>query len=71
MENITRVEKPARGGQKLNPCPFCGSDEIVYAEYESGAGLRWRVVCSGCMATVDPGYAQSKGQVQKLWNRRA
>jgi len=58
------------GEDNLLPCPFCGSHNIVYARYEHTAGTRWAVVCMGCMAQIDPGWAQSWGAVQELWNRR-
>ena len=28
-------------------------------------------LCMNCMAQIDPGWAQSWGAVQELWNRRA
>lgn len=56
---------------ELLPCPFCGCHEIVYAKYTAIVGERWKVVCCGCMAAIDPGYAQDWGVVQRLWNRRA
>lgn len=55
---------------KLSPCPFCGCREVVYEEYMHAAGVRWRVVCFGCMASVDPGYAQERHVVAQMWNRR-
>lgn len=70
MDNVTRIVKPELEGQQLKECPFCGGGEIVYMEYNSGVGLRWAVVCCGCMATIDPGYAQNIGVVQRMWNRR-
>lgn len=59
------------GDFRLEKCPFCGSDEVVYEKYESVVGDRFRVVCMGCMASIDPGYAQDKATVQAMWNRRA
>ncbi len=55
----------------LNDCPFCGYKEPVYEKYMHGAGPRWRVLCLGCMAMIDPGYAQNRHTVQQMWNRRA
>lgn len=33
------------GDLKLLPCPFCGSTNVVYEQYEHAAGSRWRVCC--------------------------
>lgn len=60
-----------RSDDELKPCPFCGCNEIVYGKYQSAAGERWMVCCCGCMASIDPGYAQEQYQVQEKWNRRA
>ena len=69
--NFIELFKPEKGScLELKPCPFCGSDEIVYAKYNHAAGERWRVFCTHCMAGVDPGYAQTEHCVQKMWNRR-
>lgn len=71
MEDVVKIIKPAAGsGNELKPCPFCGSEEISFMQYEHAVGLRWRVVCFGCMATIDPGYAQAMHQVADLWNKR-
>lgn len=53
------------------PCPFCGSKNIAYGKYEHTAGRRYAIVCMNCMAQIDPGWAQSWGAVQEMWNRRA
>lgn len=53
------------------PCPFCGSKNIAYGKYEHTAGRRYAIVCMNCMAQIDPGWAQSWGAVQGMWNRRA
>jgi len=73
MENVINIMKPAEGsGNELAPCPFCGSEEVVFMQYEHAAGTkRWKVVCCGCMASIDPGYAQQPHQVADKWNRRA
>lgn len=71
MENVIHIMKPAEGsGNELLPCPFCGSEEVVFMQYEHAAGLRWKVVCCGCMAGIDPGSAQKPHQVAERWNRR-
>lgn len=56
---------------KLKPCPFCGSEDVSYFNYDHAAGERWGVVCLGCMAQIDPGWAQSMIAVQELWNKRS
>lgn len=64
--------KPEPGDDlALDPCPFCGEHNVVYEKYQHAAGERWRVVCPSCCASVDPGYAQERHVVQRLWNRRA
>lgn len=59
------------GDLRLEKCPFCGSVEVVYEKYLHAAGYRWRVMCMGCMASIDPGYAQQRSTVQRMWNTRA
>ena len=54
----------------LLPCPFCGCEEVVYMKYDHVAGERWAAVCMGCMAEIDPGWAQEKYAVRDMWNRR-
>lgn len=55
----------------LLPCPFCGNTAVLYEQYETPAGSRWRVCCGGCCATLDPGHAQKRITVAALWNHRA
>ena len=72
IENMVQIWKPEPGGQlALKPCPFCGNEEPVYLQYNTPAGLRWMVICTDCMANVDPGTAQQRHQIKPLWNRRA
>lgn len=59
------------GDLSLDHCPFCGSEEVYYVQYKHAAGLRWKVRCHGCMAEIDPGYAQERHTVRDKWNRRA
>ena len=61
----------ANGDLSLDSCPFCGSSDVVYERYLHTAGYRWRVVCTSCMASIDPGYAQKRSMVQRMWNTRA
>ena len=71
MENVVHVIKPAYGsGNELKPCPFCGSDDVVFMQYEREVGLRWMVICCGCTACIAPGSAQEPHSVASLWNRR-
>lgn len=71
MENVVNIVRPEKESElELKPCPFCGSNEIVYMQYEHTAGLRWQVFCCGCAASIDPGYAQSMHVVKEMWNKR-
>lgn len=51
-------------------CPFCGGHEIVFERYEHAAGTRWKIWCTGCMAAIDPGWAQQPLVVLNKWNQR-
>jgi len=51
---------------KLKPCPFCGSNEIVYDNCDLGSG-KW-YYCLGCGVQVKVSY---KEDLEKKWNRRA
>lgn len=39
--------------------------------------MNWRfeamekLVCTSCMASIDPGHAQQRSTVQRMWNTRA
>ena len=71
MCDCVKIINPKKGSDlELLPCPFCGSKEIIYEQYQHAAGLRWRVFCCGCAAGVDPGYAQQPHQVMEKWNKR-
>lgn len=61
----------ASGDLALCRCPFCGSEDVVYERYLHTAGYRWRVVCTSCTASIDPGHAQQRSTVQRMWNTRA
>lgn len=68
---IKGIDRPRPGsGLDLKPCPFCGWPEIYYVSYETPVGDRWQVVCGGCMAGIDTGWAQTPGQLTNRWNRR-
>lgn len=70
MEKIVNLVKPF-GDFSLSKCPFCGSDSVFYGEYESAVGKRFLVMCTDCMASINPGYAQDMVTVQTMWNKRA
>lgn len=55
----------------LDDCPFCGCKEPLYEKHMTRSGPRWRIICPGCMAMIDPGYTQNRHAAQKMWNRRA
>lgn len=69
MKHTVRFVRPTNR-EELLPCPFCGNDEVVYEQYMLAGSSRWRVICCGCMATIDPGYAQQMYQVAEMWNKR-
>ena len=54
----------------MEPCPFCGETEIIIDEYEHETGTRYRIFCTGCMAMIDPEYAQQPETVRGMWNKR-
>lgn len=56
--------------EKALPCPFCGSTDIYYRKYQHAAGERWAILCGGCLAEIDCGYAQQPHTARDLWNRR-
>ena len=55
---------------KLEPCPFCGCEEIVYIKYQTVVGERYKVFCCGCAAGIDTGWHTTTSQVRELWNKR-
>lgn len=56
--------------EKALPCPFCGCVDIYYRKYQHTAGERWAILCGGCLAEIDCGYAQQPHIARDLWNRR-
>lgn len=71
LAESTDIYKPKKESDlALSPCPFCGCEEVVYMKYNHAAGERWAVVCMGCIAEINPGWAQQKHHVQPIWNRR-
>ena len=74
MADIEKLDLSMAGERcddAVMPCPFCGSKNIAYGKYEHTAGRRYAIACMNCMAQIDPGWAQSWGTVQEMWNRRA
>lgn len=71
MQEIINIVKPTGEHDSLAPCPFCGNKEIAYAQYQHPVGLRWKVVCFGCTAEINPGYCREMYQIRERWNRRA
>ena len=70
-EEVLKIDKnPPKGDLHLDPCPFCGTSEIVYWQYETAAGPRWKIFCLKCTAGVDPGWAQQRLLLTSIWNRR-
>ena len=63
---------------KLKPCPFCGSDRIIYmveGHYipwdEKGLQLWYRCHCFECGADgMDTGMDKTMEEASKTWNRR-
>lgn len=55
---------------EVKPCLFCGGKEIVIDKYKMAAGERFRVICFGCLAMIDPGWAQQACDVIDMWNKR-
>lgn len=70
LDCLTNIRKPS-GDFLVQPCPFCGSKNIVYWQYRHAAGLRWRIACLHCLAMIDPGWVQEYGYLAELWNTRA
>ena len=70
VDCMTDIRKPG-GDFVVKPCPFCGSDNIIYWQYRHAAGLRWRIVCLHCLAMIDPGWVQQYGYLADMWNARA
>lgn len=64
--------------KKLKPCPFCGSDKIMFAiegyfkPWENtGLELWYRCHCYGCGADgMDTGMCKDMKQATKNWNER-
>lgn len=55
---------------EVKPCPFCGGKEIFVERYETVVGERYRILCAGCIAMIDPGWVQHPNLVKEMWNKR-
>lgn len=51
---------------KLLPCPFCGSTDIVCVETSD---REYTVICRECLAGIK--FTNKKKDAVDLWNRRA
>ena len=54
----------------LKPCPFCGSSKVVLDGNNKAVGVRYRCVCTECMAMVAPGTFQRPDDAIRAWNLR-
>ena len=71
FDNILDIVKPNKDSDlALLPCPFCGSEEVFYIQYQHDAGVRWKVACMNCLAEIDRGWPQTKSAAQEFWNTR-
>lgn len=52
---------------RLVPCG-CGSENVVYEQYQMQDAYPWRVRCFDCGRMVDKGYA-ARHDAQVAWNR--
>jgi Lar family restriction alleviation protein len=52
---------------QLNPCPFCGSRNIVIHKPDYYSEDDWYVECDYCKATV---HDIDEEEAARLWNRR-
>lgn len=73
-------------GEKLKPCPFCGSEKVkVVLEHDRECGRCWYVQCLMCYARgssmvestgkqePDEAYGQiitATNEAKRAWNRR-
>lgn len=53
-------------GMELKPCPFCGSENVIFVNGLIGPGM-W-VSCNDC-AAIGP-TCQTKEEAESAWNRR-
>lgn len=70
LNDFTTGELTKCKDDEAKPCPFCGGIEIVIDKYRTVVGKRYRILCTGCMAMIDPGYAQQRYTVIEMWNKR-
>ena len=56
--------------EELEPCPFCGSKELVFGYEEDGSCC---IRCTNCGVQVGHyrDYMQDNEEIAGLWNRRA
>lgn len=60
---------------KLKPCPFCGSDDCYFCEYEAEEGRNVLIECDDCGLIVHLNQVMPPEEAKPLllerWNRRA
>lgn len=53
---------------ELEPCPFCGGTNVIFATVPSWPKPYYELICLDCNAVLK---ARDKESVWALWNRRA
>lgn len=57
-------------GYKLHPCPFCGSENLVFDCDDPGFGVQdWIVECQNCLA--EGPACDGRQEAVRAWNTRA
>lgn len=58
---------------KIEPCPFCGDDDIFICKKYDGVGIwhGWQIVCPNCNLVVCSNDHENKRELVQDWNRRA
>lgn len=53
----------------LKPCPFCGSEDVLYSGVEGLTRDICSVFCNHCGVTTD--FFETKSEAETAWNKRA
>lgn len=53
--------------EELKPCPFCGSKDVYFSEYDGFWTFEEYIHCLGCGVVVKEGC---NGEVVEKWNKR-
>ena len=57
---------------KLKPCPFCGSNQVIIDDISTEDEEYYMIYCETCGAATSFGDAsETKEGATELWNRRA